>query len=397
MTHEPATVCAVDVGSTSIKAAVFDSDLRRLGHANTPFPKRTLGSTAEAEPEAIWHAFSSTIRRARASAHVEPQTMIVAAQMAGLVLLDERDQPIGDAILSLDRRGEPPAQPSPRSGCSVDGLYPANKLRWLMSSDPDRVRSARRIGGIKEYLLHRLTERWVTDPSSASASGLYDLKTLAWSEEMASDSGISLDVLPPVARPTDIAGISGVASSADCQLAPGTPVLVGLGDGPASNIASGAIGTGHWCMSMGTTLVFRLLVRTQPPAYRSLGWNEHTFIHHVDRDWYTFGMRWTPTDGTYTEFVPTGGGSPASPTDVAAAMEPALQRLGAEELHVIGNAAQRTGVLEQIATALQIPIRVSHASDATHGMACLALSDPNDPISTLADRTRRGVVVERPT
>lgn len=378
------SICAVDVGSTAIKVAVYigrqraqrtTASLRTLAAARADFPAVREPGRAEADPERMWHAFAAAVRDAATNTPVPVTRLVLSAQMAGLLLLDDRARPLGPAILGVDRRAEPVAA-DPRTGCPPGAIYPAGKLAWLAVHEPGRLAAARYVGGIKEYLLHRLTGAWVTDPSCASTTGLYDVITGRW---LPDPRDARIEYLPRVARPRERVGVVSARAADDCGLPVGTPVLAGLGDGPAANLACGAAGDRRLCLSLGTTIVARLLVRgrTLPDA------DIPYFVQHVDADWYCLGIRFDP-DGEF--YAPVGvPGMRLAESELPALLRALLGAYPVEELRPIGGRSQDPDLPRRLAAQWGLPVRMTGAHDGTRGVALLALDD-HDDLATLAER-----------
>lgn len=361
-------VCAVDVGSSYIKAAVYTAEQRLLGASTTAFPARRLEERAEADPGAVWDSFTAAVRGAVATAAVSPTGLAIASQMAGLVLLDARQEPIGPVILGIDgRRGRTPT----RSG---DGrwsaVHSAAKLRWLAENRPADVAAATFVGGIKEYLLARLTGAWVTDPSSASVSGLYDVRERSWSSTAISGAALSIDALPDVIRCTSIVGRLLPPAAAACSMPSTTRVAAGIGDGPAGNLAAGATGSGRVCLSLGTTLVARLFVRWGPeealPDCRV-----PLFVQHVDGDWFCIGARLDQLGGR--DDIVGSIDAPdlrMHPSELPEALAPLLDWFFATELRPVASGLD-VPALVALATQWSLPVVQTAATDGTLGAAGL--------------------------
>lgn len=368
-------ICAVDVGSTFIKAAGYDAELRMLGSARTGFPAVVDGGRAEADPQQMWLALASTVRQATAAVGVPVTALVLSAQMAGLALLDRQARPLGPVILGVDRRGDGvPADP--RTGCPSGAIYPVGKLAWLAAHQPQRLAAACYVGGVKEYLLHRLAGVWVTDPSSASTTGLYDVSAGHW---LPDPRHIRVEHLPLILRPGARAGVVSPQAAGECGLPAGTPVFTGVGDGPAASLACGAVGGARLCLSLGTTLVARLLVRGHTLPQSRVPF----FIQHVDGDWYGLGVRFDLDGETCT---PVGApGLRLSPSQLPAVLRPLLDTYGVRELRPIGG---RDTDLRRLADAWGLPVRTTGAYDGTRGAALLALAgaDTEPGLERLAAR-----------
>lgn len=369
-------VCAVDVGSSYVKAAVYDGLLRQRGRAQAQFPVTRNGDRVEADLPDVWLAVAATIRAAIATSDLAPTMLALTTQMAGLVLLDGTYCPVGPYILGIDRRAFVGRRPdnvsaSARTGCPSGGIYPADKLAWLAERKPARLAAARFIGGLKDYLLYRLCGVWVTDHSSASTTGLYDQLSGSWWREAVQGVGISASMLPMVVPGSQTVGGVLAAAADQCGLRTGLPVIAGLGDGPAASLAAGAIHPRSLCLSLGTTVVARLFV-TQPDL-PALG--VPMFRQQVDASAFFIGCRFDAVDGAFTLV-----GSPGSRLDMSefsTVMRAVIDRYGVREIRPTGSRSHSPEIAAALARDWALPIRFTGALDGTRGMAVLALAGTN--------------------
>jgi sugar (pentulose or hexulose) kinase len=302
-------------------------------------------------------------------------TLVISTQMAGLALLGGDGRPLGPVILGVDRRGEPVPY-DPRTGCPPGAIYPAGKLAWLAAHEPRRLAAARYVGGVKSALVRRLCGAWVTDPSSASATGLYDVTTGRWLD---GPRNTRREYLPRVLRPRDLAGHISSEAAAELGLPAGTPLLVGIGDGPAANLACGAAGGSRLCLSLGTTLVARLLVRGRVVPDGDLPF----FVQHVDGDWHCVGVRLDLDGDAYS---PVGAPrTHVSQAELPMLLSPLLEMYGVTELRPVGSRCRDEDLVRRLAAEWGLPVRMSDAYDGTRGAALLALDDRGD-LATLVAR-----------
>lgn len=214
------------------------------------------------------------------------------------------------------------------------------------------------IGGIKEYLLWRLTGNWMTDPASASTTQLYDQQSHAWWPDMLSAVGIVSEQLPQVCDPVCSAGA--LLQEAICELGVSAmiPIVVGTGDGPAANLSSGSVTGQQLCISLGTTAVTRFWAK----GTESYTGEDHYFRQHFGWDMYLQGIRLEGAGQRISELLPIQSlpdsktGDPTQPSDHAlqlqevldsilftlyALMEPLVTQGRFEEIRPIGGGAER--------------------------------------------------------
>ncbi|MDR6866228.1 sugar (pentulose or hexulose) kinase [Microbacterium resistens] len=267
-------ICALDIGSTMVKGAVRDGAGTVHARSSLPYPR-------SGDHDAVWTVVTETIRQL--SAGIEPEAIVVAAQMAGLCLLDDDRRPLGPLVPGVDVRRTVGVMDTRRSGVASGQGSTADALLGVAPAIRDR---AGFIGGVKEFVLERMTGRWMTDPASACATGLYDIAADAWSGDALATLAIPEGRMPAVHQPGEVVGLLTNEAAARCVLSPGIPVLCGLGDGPAASLSAGAVGWDAVCLSIGTTTVARLLGAGRPPVV-----DDDWFTVRVAQGWWAVGTR----------------------------------------------------------------------------------------------------------
>jgi xylulokinase len=203
---------------------------------------------AESAPEDWWLATRTAVREALAEAgRVTVTALAVAGQMHGVVLVDDRGAPLRPAILWLDQRAAAEAVTYAELPCdytAVLGNRPSPGMAgplvsWLMTHEPCTVRASWWALQPKDWLRLRLTGQAATDPTDASGTLLFDLACNRWADPLIEKLGLPREKLPPVRKPTDIAGPLLPGPAADLGLRPGIPVAVGASDTAAALFATG--------------------------------------------------------------------------------------------------------------------------------------------------------------
>lgn len=215
----PHFLLALDQGTTSTRAIVFDEALRVAASAQQEFAQHYPASGwVEHDPEDIWRTSVRVIRSAMRKAGVG------AAQIAGLGITNQRETtviwdretgaPIAPAIVWQDRRtaaacaelkrGGHEALVSARTGLLLDPYFSGTKIAWLL----DHVEGARAraeagrlaFGTIDSFLIWRLTGGKVhaTDATNASRTLLLDIATGAWDEDLLRLLRVPRALLPEV-------------------------------------------------------------------------------------------------------------------------------------------------------------------------------------------------------
>ena len=215
MTH----LIAIDQGTTSTRAIVFDAALAPLASAQQEIKQiYPAPGLVEHDPEEIWSTVLATVRAAMAKAKV------VAKDIAAIGITNQREttiiwdratgKPIHNAIVWQDRRtadmcaalrraGHEDAI-SAKTGLLLDPYFSATKIAWLLDHVPGARAAAEAgklaFGTIDSFLLWRLTGGAVhaTDATNASRTLLLDIATGKWDPQLAQLFKVSLALLPDV-------------------------------------------------------------------------------------------------------------------------------------------------------------------------------------------------------
>jgi xylulokinase len=275
----PATrILAFDVGTSGVKAALLE-DRRLVASAvrgyglqtgNDGWVEQDLGEMRRAMARA-----ARAVIRERSIERTGIDAIAITAQMFNLVAVDEDGEPVLPMLSWLDTRA------SKRAAALAEELSPAKqfqllgsvvtakdvlpKILWLRDERPELFRRTRCLLDCKEALVLQLTGKAVIDPAGSSAFRLVDPATGDWSPAACHRLGIDLALLPKVRPAASIAGGLTDAAARELGIAAGTPVIVGTGDVPASQLGAGAIAPGDVHLSLGTAVYLGITVDAALP------------------------------------------------------------------------------------------------------------------------------------
>jgi xylulokinase len=272
-------ILTIDLGTSATKVLVWDAEgTRAQGRAELV---TVYGPDGRAEQDAgsWWTSVVQAADAARAGAPdlfgaVEAVALSSARQTFVPVSAD--GSPLGDALLWSDRRAGAEARrlraalggahaAKERTGVVLDAGAVSAKMAWLAGHEPDRISAARWLLSPREVVVHELTGEVCSDPTLASASGLYDPSGDLLTDLIAAlgDIGALGAKLPPP-RPSDtVAGPLLPPAAEELGLRPGIPVVVGAGDRACEVLGAGA-GEGRCMVSWGTTANVSVPVDERP-------------------------------------------------------------------------------------------------------------------------------------
>lgn len=245
----------VDAGTTSIKAGIFSPDGRCMGigreeyQLEAPAPER-----AQLNPSVYWQACVRTVRQALGEAGVpsdEITALGVSSQGETTITLDSAGRAIYPALVWLDNRAASQAATLAASfgpivyahtGIpEIIATWPASKILWIRENEPEVFGRAAKFLLVQDYLVYRLTGRFVTDGSISCTSLNYEFIRHQWWRDVQDAIGIRADQLPEILPPGSAVG--GLSHEAASELGLTTQCSVVLG---GMDQSVGAIGAGNY-------------------------------------------------------------------------------------------------------------------------------------------------------
>jgi glycerol kinase len=210
---------AIDQGTTSTRAIVFDRKGRKLGVAQAELPQSypELG-WVEHNPERIWKdtvaAVRGALKKSRSDA-ADIAALGITNQRETTVVWDRRSgKPVYPAIVWQDRRtsefckahggAERERWLAERTGLLLDPYFSGTKIRWILDNVPgarDKANAGElAFGTIDTWLLWKLTGGKVhaTDATNASRTLLFNIRTQRWDKELLDFLGVPRSLLPEV-------------------------------------------------------------------------------------------------------------------------------------------------------------------------------------------------------
>ncbi len=176
-----------------------------------------------------------------------------------VIPLDAAFQPVAPALMYSDRRAAEAAAEIdarfPELGVNVSWGLP--KIVWFEREHPELAERIHAWRHPADFLIGRLTGEWsLTDQTTALKSG-FDLLLNEWPLAVFLALGVGPNKLPHVGTSGQLAGRVSAIAAEETGLPPGTPVMLGMTDGCASQVGSGAVRPGAWNSTIGTTLVIK--------------------------------------------------------------------------------------------------------------------------------------------
>ncbi|MER8432219.1 glycerol kinase GlpK [Mesorhizobium caraganae] len=222
-------ILAIDQGTTSTRAILFDGEMKVAGSKQQEFTQHYPASGwVEHDPEDIWATVVATVKGALKAAAREASDVAaigITNQRETVVIWDKATgKPIHNAIVWQDRRTAPLCQKlkkqglektfTKKTGLLLDPYFSGTKIAWML----DKVKGARKraekgellAGTIDSFLIWRLTGGKVhaTDATNASRTLVYNIEKNVWDDELLSILRIPVAMLPQVKDCADDYGVT---------------------------------------------------------------------------------------------------------------------------------------------------------------------------------------------
>jgi gluconokinase len=240
-------VLALDVGSSSTRAGAYDE--RGLPAAE-PARRSYASRHGQLDADELLQAVEAVLADVG-----EEDAVGISCFWHSLLLLDELDRPLTPVLLWQDRRAAAQAEAlaarldarkvQERTGCTFHPSFWPAKLDWLRAEGV--LARARRAVSFADYLFLQLTGELRTSLSSASGTGLVNLRERRWDAELLDELGLDEALLPPISDE------------------PVGTTYPPLGDGACSNLGAGCVTPDRAALNIGTSGAIRV-VRDGEPA-----------------------------------------------------------------------------------------------------------------------------------
>ncbi len=280
----------IDMGTTSVKTAVFDTELNEKISLNKDYILDSHGDRVEFDGEEYWNIVKGEIEKAQKEVKID--ALSVDTQCETLILTDENGTPVYPAIVWLDNRAveeakiieehfghkrvyEVTGQPE------ITATWPACKLLWVKRNEPEIWAKVKKVFLLEDWILYKLTGKFISEKTLQSSTIYFDIHKGDWWSEMLDFVGVTKEMLPELQRSAVLVGEY-----------EGIKVVTGAIDQIAGAIGAGVVKKGIVSEMTGTTMVL-FMPSDSVPEY-----DEKSIVpcHYNYDDKYCL-LSWTPTAG----------------------------------------------------------------------------------------------------
>ncbi len=277
-------ILAIDQGTTNSKVSLFDGggklvrEAARLLDISYPQP-----GWVEQDPWALWHTVLAAAAEAlEGLAPQEIACLAITNQRESVLLWDRHTgEPIGPCVTWQCRRSAPLCNELrqqghatwvyERTGLALDAMFSAGKARWLLDQLPDGHRRAENgdicLGTVDAWMLWNLTAGKIhaCDITNASRTQLFNLRSLAWDEDLCELFGLPLPMLPEVR----LSGADYGETASVGAIPAGIPIAAMIGDSHGALFGHAGFQPGSVKATYGTGS--SLMTPTRAPVFSAAG------------------------------------------------------------------------------------------------------------------------------
>ncbi|RBW70067.1 gluconokinase [Bacillus taeanensis] len=263
-------VIGVDIGTTSVKAVVFNLNGSVIAEAEKLIPSDyPEQGWVEQNPIEIEQFSVQAVKAAVEKAGIQKDEITAvgfSSAMHSLLCVDEKGEPLSQALIWADGRSLEQAEQLKKekgyeiyskTGLPNHPMSPLSKLLWMKETEYEPYVQANYFLSIKEYVLLKWFNQRVIDYSMAAASGLFNAKTLDWDEDILNLVGIKSEQLSKVVPPTEILPQINKEVAERMGISHDVPFVIGAADGQLANLGIGAISKGEVALTAGTSGAIR--------------------------------------------------------------------------------------------------------------------------------------------
>lgn len=256
----------LDIGTQGCRAVAIRSDGAQLAAAHSGLVSQRYGNHHEQDPASWLDGAAAVLRNVAGQLGQAASTiggLAICATSGTILIADARLRPLTAGLMYDDARAKAEAPRltevwqhcASRNGYRIQPTWALAKLAWLVDNVPAALSG--RLYHVADYVGSYLAGTPVAADSSHALKSGYDLVAERWPQAEFERAGIPVGMLPPVVRPGTVIGAIGASGAAETGLRKGTPIVAGMTDGCASQIAAGTVHAGQWNSALGTTLVLK--------------------------------------------------------------------------------------------------------------------------------------------
>ena len=217
-------ILGLDIGTSGVKAALFDSTFRLVARSYRDYPLIDVGQDQfDLDANLVWEKSREAIGEVHGRTGKNIDAVAVSALGDVVIGLDEKGNPVRPSILDFDPRGREEIEDfiegiGVERFFSITGMPPIHinslaKMLWMRNHEPQHYARTAQWATYEDFILRRLGVKPTVSHSMAARTMLFDSIKKAWSHELLGAAGIDRDTLPETAPSGVVIGTLGSRES----------------------------------------------------------------------------------------------------------------------------------------------------------------------------------------
>jgi xylulokinase len=258
-------VAGIDIGTSTCKTVIVSAAGQVVAEKSQQYLANygVDGSVCQ-DPEDWYRAACLTLRQCMEAGAVRPTDIIAvgcSGQQQGCTFIGKDGRPVRDSMLWQDLSPEKEADAfnerygavfSEHCHLRCSPALTGSKIKWLMNHEPENWEKTKTFLFVSSFINYRLTGNLAVDRANLGSSGLNDVVSDGWSDELIGLTGITKDKLPDLLGCFEIMGRVSSAAALETGLLEGTPVIAGCGDTAAENYSVDIAGKPEMKLRLGS-------------------------------------------------------------------------------------------------------------------------------------------------
>ena len=305
---------AIDAGTGSIRAVIFDTDGRQISASQqewTHIEEEGVPNSMTFDTTRNWPLVTACIKGALSQAGLQGSDIAAVSSTSmreGIVLYDEKGEALW-GVANVDARAAEEVKYLKAAFPGIEETFYAEsgqtfalgalpRLLWLKNHRPELYEKVASVSMIGDWILAKLSGVIATDPSNGGTTGIFSLKKRVWSPQMAERIGLKADIFPPVLETGSVLGKVTDKAAEESGLSSATEVVMGGGDVQLGSAGLGVVREGQVAILGGSfwQQVVNIKSDTPPPEDMGIRVNPHIIEGLSQAEGITFFsgliMRW---------------------------------------------------------------------------------------------------------
>jgi xylulokinase len=264
----------IDLGTTALKAVVFDETGREMAQASVEYALLTPApDVVEVPPEIYWQSLKTVIDGMGGSCDLQKVRAIsFSAQGETLLFLDADGKPLMNAIVWMDNRAKKEARAlAARFGnetcyevtgqVSFEPCWPASKVLWVRDNEPGLFQKTAKVLLLEDYIIFRMTGRYVAEGSLLTSTTYWDIRTRDYWPEMLEALSLTRGMLPEIRESGEPVGPLLPEIATELGFPAGVLVATGCLDQAAGALGVGNVREGMFSENIGAAMAICAITR----------------------------------------------------------------------------------------------------------------------------------------